>query len=150
MVLPTSLLRLNYQVFPAKPTEAFPLRVNVNRPVIDIRLLWNNQTIKYRVLIDSGADFCIFHSDVADILGIPVTKGKKLTFYGTSGTPQTAYFHQIMIEIGGWSMDLYCGFSYEMKSLPYGLLGQTGFFDSFKIEFDYQNKRVELKPKKTG
>ena len=44
-------------------------------------------------------------------------------------------------------MDLYCGFSYDMKTLPYGLLGQTGFFDRFKVELDYGNKRIELKVK---
>lgn len=70
-----------------------------------------------------------------------------MTFYGTGGTPQVAYFHTIQMEIGGWPMELYCGFSYDMKTLPYGILGQTGFFDRFKIEFDYQNKRIELKPK---
>ena len=148
MVLPTSLLRFKYQTFRAKPIEAFPDRHVVIRPVIDIRLLWNHQSTQYRVLIDSGADFCIFHSDVALVLGLPVTRGKKMTFYGTGGSPQVAYFHTIQIEIGGWPMDLYCGFSYDMQSLPYELLGQTGLFDRFKVEFDYHNKRIELKPKR--
>lgn len=148
MALPTSLLRLNYQSFRAAPIEPFPTRQLIFRPVIDIRLLWNNHSTQYRVLIDSGADYCIFHSDMADVLGVPVHQGKKLTFYGTGGTPQVAYFHTIQIEISGWLMNLYCGFSSEMQSLPYGILGQTGFFDTFKIEFDYQNKRIELKPKR--
>ena len=100
------------------------------------------------MLSDSGADFCIFHTEAAEILGIPVNNGKKLRFYGTSGTSQRAYFHTIQIEVAGWPMELYCGFSDDMKSLPYGLLGQTGFFDRFRIEFDYQNKRIELKPKR--
>lgn len=142
----TSLLRLNYRVFPAEPLEAFPNRHFVIRPVVDIRLLWKNKATHYRVLIDSGADYCIFHSDVAEPLALPVRLGKKITFYGTGGLPQIAYFHNVQIEIGGWPMDLCCGFSYDMQSLPYGLLGQTGFFDRFKVEFDYQNKRIELKP----
>lgn len=142
-----SLLRFSYQSFHAQPIDPFPNRQAVFRPVIDIRLLWNSQSTQYRVLIDSGADFCIFHSDVAAVLGIPIARGKKMIFYGTSGTPQVAYFHNIKMEIGGWPMELYCGFSPDMNSLPYGLLGQTGFFDRFKIEFDYKNKRIELKPK---
>lgn len=144
----TSLLRLRYQTFRAEPLEAFPHRQVVSRPVIDVRLLWNHTSTQYRVLIDSGADFCIFHSDVAEVLEIPVVKGKKMTFYGTGGNPQTAYFHTVQIEVGGWPMDLYCGFSYEMRSLPYGLLGQTGFFDRFIVTFDYATKRIELKPKR--
>jgi hypothetical protein len=144
----TSLLRLNYRSFRVEPIEPFPNRQVIFRPVTDIRLIWNGHSTLYRVLIDSGADYCVFHSDVADVLGIPLTSGKKLTFYGTGGTPQVAYFHEIQIEIGGWPMDLYCGFSSEMKSLPYGILGQTGFFDLFKVEFDYKGRRIELKPKR--
>jgi hypothetical protein len=147
MALPTSLLRLNYQSFRAVPIAPFPDRQVIFRPVIDVRLLRTDKSTQYRVLIDSGADYCIFHADVAEVLGISLTRGKKMIFYGTSGAPQEAYFHEIQIEIAGWPMDLYCGFSKDMQSLPYGILGQSGFFDQFKIEFDYKGKRIELKPK---
>lgn len=145
---PTFSLRLAYKSFPATPLEPFPNRQFIHRPVIDILLMFGDKSIEYEALIDSGADFCIFHAEMANILGIGVDQGKRMTFHGTGGTPQTAYFHQIQIKIGGRPMDLYCGFSYDMQSLPYGLLGQTGFFDKFKVEFDYQNKRIEIKPKR--
>lgn len=148
-MLPTSSVRFEYQTFPATPNAAFPNRAAARRPVINIRLIFNGKAVKYPVLIDSGADFCIFHAEVAeDILGLPVKTGKKVIFYGTGGISQTAYFHTILIELGGYEMDLYCGFSYKMKKLPYGLLGQTGFFDKFKVELDYQSKHIELKPKR--
>lgn len=147
-MLLTSSLRVAYKSFPASPLEPFPNRQFVHRPVVDIFLTFDKKSVEYGALIDSGADFCIFHTEMAEILGIPVAKGRKITFYGTGGTPQTAYFHNVEIEIGGWPMELYCGFSYDMKSLPYGILGQTGFFDQFKIEFDYHAKRIELKPKR--
>lgn len=143
----TSCLRFKYQTFPASPLPAFPARQSVCRPVIDIRLLFDKKSTQYKVLLDSGADFCIFHAEIADLLELPVKSGKKITFFGTGGTPQDAYFHTIKIELGGWPMDLYCGFSYEMQTLPYGLLGQTGFFDRFKVIFDYSTKQIELKPK---
>lgn len=145
---PISSLRVAYKSFPASPLEPFPNRQFVHRPVIDVLLMFGKKSIEYQVLIDSGADFCIFHTEMADILGIPVANGKKITFYGTGGTAQTAYFHNVQIEVEGWPMELYCGFSSDMKSLPYGILGQTGFFDRFKIEFDYRVKRIELKPKR--
>ncbi len=144
---PISSIRLGYKSFSATPLKPFPDRQFVYRPVINILLIFGNKSLEYEALIDSGADFCIFHAEMATILGIKVNEGKQMTFYGTGGVPQTAYFHEIQIEIGGWPMDLYCGFSSEMKSLPYGILGQTGFFDRFRIEFDYKNKRIELKPK---
>lgn len=144
----TSSLRVAYKSFPASSLEPFPNRQFVHRPVVDILLTFDKKSVEYQALIDSGADFCIFHTEMAEILGIPIINGKKITFFGTGGTPQTAYFHNVQIELGGSSMDLYCGFSSDMKSLPYGILGHIGFFDQFKIEFDYQAKRIELKPKR--
>jgi hypothetical protein len=88
----------------------------------------------------------MFHAEIGDLLKIPVRSGGKLTFHGTSGTAQNAFFHTIHYELGGWDMECYAGFSYEMKSMPYGLLGQTGFFDQFRIEFDYRKQRMEIKP----
>ena len=143
-----SSIRFSYQSSPSQRLEAFPNRQMVFRPVIDARVLFNGSSARYKVLIDSGADFCIFHAEIGELLGVPIKDGKKLTFFGTSGSPQVAYFHDIQLELGGHVMDLYCGFSYDMKPLPYGLLGQTGFFDRFKVELDYSNKRIELKVKR--
>ena len=36
-------------------------------------------------------------------------------------------------------------FSYDMEKLPYGLLGQDGFFDRWIIKFEYHKENVELK-----
>ncbi|MCJ7739876.1 retropepsin-like domain-containing protein [Candidatus Microgenomates bacterium] len=148
-MLPTSSLKFDYLLFPAAPNEAFPHRSYAKRPVINIKLLFDDKTVKYPVLIDSGADFCIFHAEIArDLLNLPVKKGKKLIFYGTGGIAQTAYFHNIQIDLCGYEIDLFAGFSFDMEKLPYGILGQTGFFDRFKIEFDYQGKRIEIKSKR--
>lgn len=146
-MVPTCSLKFDYQVFPSTPNEAFPQRRTVRRPVITIRLVFNGESVRYPVLLDSGSDFCMFHAEIGDVLKIPVRSGKRLTFHGTSGTPQHAFFHTIHYELGGWEMACYAGFSYDMKTLPYGLLGQTGFFDQFRIEFDYRKQRVEIKPK---
>jgi hypothetical protein len=147
-MLPTCSLKFKYTPFPATRSEAFPNRISALRPVINIRLLFDNKSVKYPVLLDSGADFCIFHAEIGEgILGIPVKTGKKLVFFGTGGAPQEAYFHTIAIDLGGYDFQLYCGFSYEMKTLPYGILGQVGFFDLFKVEFDYKGKQIVFKPK---
>lgn len=144
-----SWLKFNYQTYPAPPDKAFPTRIFIRRPVINIRLLFDDKSIKYPVLIDSGADFCIFHAEIAsDILGISVKKGNELTFHGTGGISQKAYFHNIKIDLDGYEYDLYAGFSFEMEKLPYGLLGQTGFFDKFRVIMDYSERRIEISPKK--
>ena len=33
-----------------------------------------------------------------------------------------------------------------MEGLSYGVVGQEGFFDKFKVIFDYPHEEVELRP----
>ena len=42
----------------------------VYRPIIPVYIRNKNKEVGYEVLIDSGADYCIFHSDIAAIIGI--------------------------------------------------------------------------------
>jgi len=42
---------------------------------------------------------------------------------------------------------LYCGFSRDIPADGYGILGQVGFFDHFKVIFDNQAEEIEVMPK---
>ena len=46
------------------------------RPIIPITLKFNKVEFQYLALIDSGADFNIFHADIAKILKIDLSKMK--------------------------------------------------------------------------
>jgi len=95
-------------------------------------------------LIDSGADYCIFHAEIGEQIGLLIESGKRLSFFGTGGQEQTAFFHEIKLEVGGHEISCFAGFSRELEGLPYGILGQIGFFDKFKISFDYEKEKIEL------
>lgn len=97
------------------------------------------------VLIDSGADYCIFHALIGEQLGLDVKSGVPLVFFGTSGEPQKAYFHEISFKIGGHPHKCKVGFSYDMDKLAYGLLGQDGFFNNWVVRFEYQKGNIDLK-----
>ena len=49
---------------------------SVLRPVIPIKLKNKDLEIGYEVLVDSGADFCVFDAQVGEAIGIDVKKGK--------------------------------------------------------------------------
>jgi hypothetical protein len=136
--------KLDYRKFPAQPTEPFPRRTSVSRPVVPIALINGSQRVRYLALIDSGADYCIFHAEIGEQIGLEIESGKRLSFFGSSGQEQSAFFHEIKLEIGGHEFTCFAGFSHELQSLPYGILGQDGFFDSFKITFDYEREKIEL------
>ncbi|MGA2911584.1 MAG: retropepsin-like aspartic protease [Candidatus Levyibacteriota bacterium] len=139
-------MNFRYRKFPLNPKENPNFkRKSSLRPIIQIDFETKKGNFSYLVLIDSGADFCVFHGEIGERLGFDVTKGDELTFHGTSGEAQKAYFHNVSFKIGGIEHKAYIGFSYEMKSLPYGILGQDGFFDKWRIRFEYDKENIELK-----
>ncbi|TET39883.1 MAG: hypothetical protein E3J65_02730 [Dehalococcoidia bacterium] len=140
-------LKYDYLKYPAEPSEAFPRRFSASRPVIPIRLIKGTKDVRYHAIIDSGADLCIFHAQIGEVIGLTIESGKLLKFTGISGQQLTAYFHDLEIEVGGYRFDCYAGFSREMENMPYGLLGQVGFFDLFNVVFDYEKQRIGLKLK---
>ena len=140
-------LKYDYIKFPAEPSAAFPRRFSASRPVIPVRLIKGTKDVRYHAIIDSGADLCIFHAEIGELIGITLESGKLLQFSGISQQQLNAYFHNIKIDVGGYEFDCYAGFSRDIDKLPYGLLGQTGFFSLFDVHFDYSKQRIELKVK---
>ena len=53
----------------------------IRRPIIDIIIKAENNFAIYPVLIDSGADYCIFNIELAKALGIKLTS-KRTGFRG--------------------------------------------------------------------
>lgn len=139
-------LKFPYKKFPSSPNEAFPDHKFAQRPVIPITIKHLNKKIDYLTLIDSGADFCIFHSEIGEYLGLDIKSGKKLEFFGVTGDKKVSYFHKVTLNIGGHDKVCYCGFApdFTANKMPYGILGQKGFFEIFKVSMDYKKNRIEL------
>jgi hypothetical protein len=137
-------IKYNYRKFPADPSRAFPKRRSANRPVIPVTLINGDSKITNLAIIDSGADLCIFHAEIGEQTGIDIESGKLQTFSGITREQLTAYFHNIKIGIGGYNYDCYVGFSRDLVNMPYGLLGQVGFFNLFNVTFNYEKERIEL------
>lgn len=142
-------LKYKYRTFGTEPSEAFPRRFGVFRPVIPVWLVNGNEKFGYLALVDSGADFCVFHASIGDVIGIKVESGKKQSFSGISSQTQQliAYFHNIKIEVAGYAHECWVGFSRDIKDQAYGILGQEGFFSNYNVNLDYENKQIELRLK---
>lgn len=120
---------------------------NVLRPVIPITIEVDSNTITYEVLVDSGADLCIFHAEIADLLGIKLTEGTPQEVFGVGGKASIYYLHMITINVGGWKYKIKAGFMPNVSGnvMHYGLVGQRGFFENFIVKFDLQKEEVEIK-----
>jgi hypothetical protein len=115
------------------------------RPFIPLTLRHNDRTVKIKALIDSGADFCMFDGELADILDIDLSKLEKIKINGVAGTA-TCYVAHIEIGVDGKFFPSPAIFSLEFSPDEFGgLAGQLGFFDTFTIEFNRKAMSVVLK-----
>ncbi|MGH9873792.1 MAG: retropepsin-like aspartic protease [Pyrinomonadaceae bacterium] len=120
------------------PTSPF------QRPYLIVRLIHGTQHKDVISLVDSGADLCLFHSDIGRMLGIDVESGSELAFQGVSGAREAAYLHRVGLAVSGLrSMSLDVGFTDSM-AVGTGLLGQQGFFEQFHINFRLDKKLFEI------
>lgn len=117
------------------------------RPVVPVTLRFNKIEFNYLALLDSGADFNIFHADIAKLLKIDLNKLKNpLKFSGIKqGAEGKGHFFSIDVGVGNQFKNTTVVFSDDISENGYGILGQQGFFNSYKINFDYAQKKIELK-----
>lgn len=116
------------------------------RPIIPITLKFKKIEFKYLALLDSGADFNIFHGEIARILKIDL--GNMKNSVGFTGIKQGAegkgYFMSIDVGVNNQFKNTPVVFSNDISDNGYGILGQQGFFNNYKILFDYAEKEIYI------
>src|SRR5882724_3792251 len=99
------------------------------RPYLIVRLISGGRQKDVISLVDSGADVCLFHSDIARMLGIEIEAAPKLAFQGVSGAREAAYLHRVDLVVRGLNViTLDVAFTNSMAAGT-GLLGQRSFFE---------------------
>lgn len=138
-------MKFKYRRFDLFPSSDFFGKF-ILKPIIPIQISRTDTLVKYAALIDSGADFCIFHAGIGEYLGLNVKSGVEIGFGGIQnvGTAK-AYLHKVSLEIGGIQFKADIGFSYDISNRGYGIFGQKGFFDRFIIKFDLKKEEIEIK-----
>lgn len=121
----------------------------VSRPVIPVVLKNKDQEIGYHVLVDSGADICLFHAEIGEAIGIDIIRGTAREVFGVGGKVSVYYQHRVIIDVGGLAYEIEAGFLPTIggRIVPYGIVGQKGFFEFFKVIFDQQLGEIDLRRK---
>lgn len=134
----------------------FPFKIvrNDKLPFLDIRITNKDKNIltSYRALLDSGAYANIFHSDIARVLDINLSKirdtelfiGVKEEKRQMKGKP---YVLELMVMQKGksYKFDCFVVFSGEISNRGYAILGRQGFFDQFnEVCFNYKTNKFYL------
>ncbi len=119
----------------------------IRRPIIEIIIKTDKNFAIYPVLIDSGADYCIFNVELAKALGIKLTK-KRTSFRGVGKDKIKGSWGEVEIKLGNHSYSTKVIFA-EIADFGHGILGQQGFFDHFDVKLSYQKQTLEIEPVKT-
>ena len=115
------------------------------RPIIPIYLHFKGNLYGYKALIDSGADNNIFHADIGRVLGLKIETGKLYKFGGIKSAPLVnGYVHKVELEVGKDKYLCDVVFSDHISDNGFGILGQVGFFDRYRVEFNYKKEIVRL------
>ena len=120
---------------------------SVLRPVMPIKVKHAGNEIGYQVLVDSGADLCLFDEEIGQAIGVDVRHVKPREVFGVGGKASLYYFHKVKIDVGGVEYEIDAGFMTNVagRVMPYGIVGQKGFFDIFVVKFDLLKEEIELK-----
>jgi len=112
-------------------------------PEIKVVLKYKGNIVDLYALIDSGADICIFPSEVGVYLGLNAKSVEPEKALGIGNKEIPTYIHNLRIIILGREFPIKCGF---IDKLPKALLGRDGFFNRFIVKFHHSEKYMDIKP----
>lgn len=126
-----------YSLFPIARSEPYPYGATAHRPLIFASVTASNGlSAEAAVLLDSGADNCLFPLRLASLLNLDVYAMPREFTGGVGSESNATYFDDLKIDLGkGIVFSAYVGFTEGMDAMAIGLLGQDGFFDHFNVEF---------------
>lgn len=137
-------MKFPYRELELQPSPASKKKRKVLRPIIPVILVYNERMVGYEALIDSGADYNILDAGIADVLGIRVTSGHKRQIAGIGGHKIKGYEHDLFLKVAGKQYRTKVVFSKEIPPHSFGVLGNQGFFNHFRVNFDYRRKTITL------
>ncbi len=110
-------------------------------PSVPIKLIHLGKELIIDGVVDSGSNYCIFHTWVAEQFGIPWQRGRKLVI-STVSDKIDVFICNIGMQAIGEVFECEVGFSKHGTS--FNLLGRIGFFERHEITFLEKHKTLSL------
>lgn len=133
-----------------EPDRTKPKKEWIKRPKIQVGLHSGDNHVQLICLVDSGADDCMFHSSIADVLAIDLKTGTHKPFGGIAkGVVIDSYLHPIEIQLQGFAERIPVMAAFCESSAVDGILGQSGFFENYKVEFEGYRGKLEITSRPT-
>lgn len=119
--------------------------LGTKRPLIPVSFTHKNKaTLPILCLVDSGADYSYLALEIAELLGINLSKSKPQTSFGINGSAFICFPSEITMELGNIKLKIPVHFSSQLtKEFPC-ILGQEGFFDKARLVFERYKWSLEI------
>jgi len=117
----------------------------VKRPVVEIEISHKKQARKFLAVIDSGADNTLMPSYIADVLGIDRGGRPRYSVMGISMEPIEGFIADIDFLVRKQATKFTAPVVFIERNIPI-LLGQEGFFDTYRIRFEKDHDIFEVVP----
>ncbi len=114
--------------------------------MITVTLHGPKESVNVLALLDSGADKCLFSSQIAEEIGLNLEEGEEETFSGIEGGQVKSYLHEIEMQILGDGNKLRVTAGFTDAPGVNAILGQEDFFDAFRIKFERDCDMIEISP----
>lgn len=116
----------------------------IARPYVQIKLTESRGSSAGYALIDSGADRSLFNVQIAEKIGLDLTKAPEQYFGGIEGGDLKAKLHKVKLAIIGMNEEIEILAGFIDSNGVSAILGQDGFFDAYKIKFEKDHGIVEI------
>lgn len=114
------------------------------QPIVPVVLCAGRTQLEYEAVADSGAESTIFDSSVAHLLGLQLD-GSPQQLETVSGHRIDVRYRAVRMQIGEKQWIANIGFA-DLHDKQLGLLGHLGFFDHFRVAFNYRAGEFSLEP----
>ncbi len=108
-------------------------------PVAPIALKGLGRWIPFDAFVDSGADYSVFHSDIALLIGLRLNSGEKKVVTVGDGDDMTVYVHTVPVRFAHFIFRAPIAFSSALGA-GFNLIGRATFFEKFQVCFNDRDK----------
>lgn len=114
-------------------------------PIIYLQVWTGNRWLYLQAYVDSGASWSVFHSDVAQLVGIKLNKVKRRYVSLGNGSVLPIYLAHIKVRFAGAEFVAPAGFS-DALHMGFNLMGRAGFFNRFAMCFNDRARLLIVTP----
>ncbi len=108
-------------------------------PLVYFQAWTGHHWLYLQAYVDSGASWSVMHLDVAQLLGIPLSRTSKRFIELGDGNVLPVYLAKIRVRFAGQEFLVPAGFSEALRT-GFNMMGRAGFFDRFLMTFNDRSR----------